>query len=198
MKKHLIAALASVAAATFSTAASATDFSFTGTFLTDDGKAAFDFSLASAATVTIQSFGYSGGVNAAGRTIAAGGFDGVFSLYDVSGQNIAYNDDGSAGTSDPLLSLSLAAGSYKVFLTQYDNFGPANLALPFVFDGQPAFRGGFVDFGGSQRNGSWAVDISNVTTAAVPEGATWAMMLVGFGAAGFALRSRRRVAVSFG
>ncbi|UAK24031.1 PEPxxWA-CTERM sorting domain-containing protein [Sphingomonas nostoxanthinifaciens] len=36
-----------------------------------------------------------------------------------------------------------------------------------------------------------------ITTAAVPEPASWALMLVGFGAAGTAMRSRRKLAVSF-
>ncbi len=42
---------------------------------------------------------------------------------------------------------------------------------------------------------------SNITFAAapdVPEPASWAMMLVGFGAIGAATRSRRKAAVSFG
>jgi len=36
------------------------------------------------------------------------------------------------------------------------------------------------------------------TITAVPEAATWAMMIVGFGAIGFGLRRRARTAVSFG
>jgi hypothetical protein len=36
------------------------------------------------------------------------------------------------------------------------------------------------------------------TLAAVPEPATWAMMIIGFGMAGTAMRTRRRVSVSFG
>jgi PEP-CTERM motif len=190
MKTFAIAALAGIAAASVPTMASAADFSFTGSFLTDDGKAAFTFNLAAASTVTIQSFGYLGGVNAAGQAIAAGGFDDVLSLYDSTSQNVINSDDA--------FTIALAAGSYKLFLTQYDNFGPANLALPFNFDGQPNFRGGFVDFDGSKRTGNWALDITGVTTAsAVPEASTWALMLVGFGMAGSALRARRRVSVSF-
>jgi len=37
-----------------------------------------------------------------------------------------------------------------------------------------------------------------VDVSAIPEPATWAMMLIGFGAIGGAMRSRRRVAVSYG
>lgn len=204
MKKFAIAALAGIAAASIPATASAADFSFTGSFLTDDAKAAFTFNLTTASTVTIQSFGYAGGVNGAGQTITAGGFDGVVSLYDSLSQNIAYGDDGitidpvTGAAGDPILTIDLAAGSYKLFLTQYDNFGPANLALPFNFEGQPDFRGGFVDFYGSKRTGNWALDINGVSIAtAVPESSTWALMLVGFGIAGYSLRARRRVTISF-
>lgn len=204
MKTLAIAALAGIAAASIPTTASAADFSFTGSFLTDDAKAAFTFNLTAAATVTIRSFGYAGGVNAAGQTVGSGGFDGVVSLYDSASQNIAYGDDGvtvdpiTGAAADPLLTIALAAGSYKLFLTQYDNFGPANLALPFNFEGQPLFRSGFVDFYGSKRMGNWALDITGVSAAAaVPEASTWALMLVGFGIAGYSLRARRRTSVSF-
>jgi hypothetical protein len=191
MKAFAIAALAGIAAASFPSTATAADFSFTGSFVTDDAKVAFTFDLATASTVTIQSFGYLGGVNAAGQTIAAGGFDDVFSLYDSASQNVIISDDS--------FTIALKSGSYKLFLTQYDNFGPANLTLPFIFEGQPNFAGGFVDFNGSQRTGNWALDITGVTTAsAVPEASTWGLMLVGFGMAGSALRARRRVSVSVG
>ena len=40
--------------------------------------------------------------------------------------------------------------------------------------------------------------IGDRPAGAVPEPATWALMLIGFGAIGAAMRSRRKVAVSFG
>lgn len=50
---------------------------------------------------------------------------------------------------------------------------------------------------GSIRLGSARLRIETAE-AAVPEPASWAMMLLGFGAAGLSMRSRRRVAVAFG
>ncbi|MBB6124472.1 PEPxxWA-CTERM sorting domain-containing protein [Sphingobium subterraneum] len=41
------------------------------------------------------------------------------------------------------------------------------------------------------------VRLGGISTAAVPEPTTWAMMLAGFGAMGVAMRRRRKVAVSF-
>jgi Ice-binding-like/PEP-CTERM motif len=56
--------------------------------------------------------------------------------------------------------------------------------------GQGALSSGATDFG---SNG-YAGDVS--LAGAVPEPSTWAMMLVGFGAAGFSMRSHRRVALA--
>ena len=190
-----------IAAALLATSASAADFSFTGNFALDNSKAAYSFTLASAATVTLTSLGYAGGTNAAGQTITRGGFDPVLSLYDASGSAVDFNDDGAGAPldsvtgvgGDSLLSLALGAGSYTVYLTQYSNFGPQTLPGFFAFDGQPSFRGGFVDFYGDQRNGSWALDLSgvdSVATAAVPEPAAWALMIAGFMIVGTAARRR--------
>lgn len=52
---------------------------------------------------------------------------------------------------------------------------------------------GFVANGSVVSNFDWHIDYS-----AAPEPASWAMMLGGFGLVGGALRSRRRVALSFG
>ena len=46
--------------------------------------------------------------------------------------------------------------------------------------------------GFSRGNGSYGGNATFIPTAAVPEPATWAMMLFGFGAMGFALRRRRQ------
>lgn len=177
--------IAAIAAATLvSTVASAASFS--GSFTRDDGKAGFFFYLKAPATVTIESTGN-----------AAGGFDPVLSLYDPSGFGIAFNDDQEAGISDPKLVENLSAGRHTVYLTQYDNFGPASLGLPFNFDGQPNFSGGFVDFYGTQRTGDWALSIDGAFKAgAVPEPASWVMLISGFGLVGASMRRRARRALA--
>jgi len=45
--------------------------------------------------------------------------------------------------------------------------------------------------GNSGGNGSYSVDLSFAPSAAVPEPATWAMMIIGFTGAGVAIRRRR-------
>lgn len=198
--------IAGIAAALLaSTAASAADFSFVGTFGLDSSKAAYSFTVGAPGTVTLATLGYAGGTNAAGATIAQGGFDPVLSLYGSDGFVIDYSDDGEGVAldsatgvgGDALLSLALGAGTYTVILSQYDNFGPAFLGgNTFAFEGQPNFRDGFVDFYGSQRNGGFALDILGVDGAsitAVPEASTWAMLVIGFGIVGAAARRRQAV-----
>jgi len=75
---------------------------------------------------------------------------------------------------------SLSGGSVAyglVDLDPFDNF----------YDFTQGLDGGLIDVG-----------TGPIVTPDVPEPASWAMMLVGFGAIGGALRARRKVAVSFG
>jgi len=167
----------------------ADNFSFTGSFAVDNDVQLFNFSVTSPSNVTLRTWSYAGGTNAAGQSIAAGGFDPILALFDSSGAFIpgAQNDDGVGVAVDPatitltdptgnafdtLLSISLAAGSYTVAVMQFDNFfrfpGPPG----FLEDGQGNFTakygcsaGQFCDFDGNNRDGHWAFDILNVNTA---------------------------------
>ncbi len=211
-----------MAAALWAGSASAADFSFTGTFTEDDDIALFAFTVGSPSTVTLQSLSYAGGTNAAGQTIAAGGFDPILALFDSAGNLIDQDDDGSSvvdpetGRSwDVFLQELLQPGSYTVAVTQYDNFANATLGAGFDRQGQGNFT---VNFGcpeaqpafndvsggtGCGRTANWAFDILGVQTAVipgtpgggggvVPEPSTWAMMLIGFALTGCALRRGRR------
>jgi hypothetical protein len=99
----------------------------------------------------------------------------------------------------------LNPGTYTVSVMQYDNFAGANLSDPFdragegnftanngCQDNQPAFND-VSGVAGCGRDSHWAFDILGVESAAqgVPEPTSWALMIAGFGLAGFALRSRR-------
>lgn len=193
------AALASVAALP----AAAADFSFSGS-LTDPNQALlFDFTVGANSTVTLRTYSYAGGTNAAGQTFAAGGFDPILALFDASGLLIDDNDDGTCAQvpADPstgncydtFLQLDLAPGQYTVAVTQYPNFAVG----PNLSDG---FENDATGFGG--RTPDFAFDVIGVDLAtgpggAVPEPASWAMMIGGFGLAGGALRRRREVRVTY-
>ncbi len=67
-----------------------------------------------------------------------------------------------------------------------------------VFSPSSNETGAFVDFLGTGSDGyTGSIQVASATVAAVPETATWAMMLVGMGVVGFALRQRARTTVAY-
>ena len=202
----------------FSSIAAANSFSFTGTFLQDDDMQIFLFS-APSNSVELRTWGYAGGVNANGDTIANGGFDPVLSLFDATGgfgplsPLIEVNDDGAANTdpatgnaSDSLL-FSITLDPLKIYalvLTQSDNLpNGGTFGDGFLHTGEGNFTaaefgcggGPFCQNGPFQRNGQWAVDITGVGSASVfgatatPEPASF--LLFGLGIGGLALGKKR-------
>ena len=170
-------------------AASASSFSFTGTFSADDQLELFQFT-APSNNVTLLTWGYAGGTNANSQVIPSGGFDPVLSLFDATGGLlstsllIATNDDGAGVATDPLtgnafdsllnLTALVAGNTYVLVLSQYDNLanGP-DYGAGFSQQGNGNFTPGefgcpgvsFCDATPAQRNGNWAVDITGVGTA---------------------------------
>jgi PEP-CTERM motif len=178
------------AAALCATAASADDFSFTGTLTQDDQVLIFNFVVGAPSLVTLNSLSYAGGTNANGQVIGSGGFDPILALFDSSGALINQDDDSddtidpSTGRSwDVFLQAMLDPGTYSVAIMEYDNFanGP-NLSDGFERTGQGNFTAspGFTscpaaqpafndvsDTAGCGRTGNWAFDILGVQSAVV-------------------------------
>jgi hypothetical protein len=200
--------------------ASANSFSFTGNFFQDDQLATFLFT-APSTSVTVRTWSYAGGTNAAGQLIAPGGFDPVLSVFDATGGLtptsllIGFNNDGAGvaadvGNSfDSLLSLTALSpgGTYALVLSQNDNLPSVTFGSGFLRVGQGNFTPSafgcvgisFCDSGFDQRDGSWAVDITGVGSASLagatttPEAASISLLAAGI--AGLAVL-RRRVAQS--
>src|SRR5689334_13237383 len=116
----------------FGGAALAADFSFTGNLADHNQVQLFNFSVAAPSTVTLRTYSYAGGVNAAGQTILRGGFDPILALFDSSGALINQNDDGgdplvpadavTGNHWDTFLTSNLTPGNYTVSVMQFDNF----------------------------------------------------------------------------
>jgi len=185
-----------------------TILSTTGTFAVDDAEQSFNFTLASAATVTMRTWSFGGGTNANGSVITTGGFAPVLSLFNASGSQplLAFDTGGTAPLAcgprnidpvtgfclDAYLNDFLSAGSYILVLTQFDNTpnGP-NLSDGFFEQGNGNFTGGpfFLNAGtGFQRTGDWAVDI---TTAPEPSTAALLIPILTLFVIAHAVRTRR-------
>lgn len=184
----------------FATPAMATDFSFVGSLADPNEVQLFEFFVPADSTVTLRTWSYAGGTNAAGDIIVRGGFDPILALFNSVGALIGQNDDGGLNVMadavtgqrfDTFFQQNLAAGNYTVSVMAFSNFANG----PNLSDG---FGGGgsFTDFVGDRRTNAWAFDILNVGEAVqvggVPEPATWAMLLLGFGFVGGAMRSAKR------
>jgi hypothetical protein len=196
MKRFLKAAIAAAVLATGSVSALAGNFSFRGNLVGDNDVQLFSFALASTSDVTLRTWSYAGGTNAAGDLIPAGGFDPIVSLFFGTGNPallIGANDDGTGVPVDPgtglaydslLESFSLPAGMYTVALSQFDNFanGPT-LGDGFLgYSGTPGFDG---------RTSAWALDILGADSASVPLPGTLALLMLGLAAAGVTRRRPR-------
>lgn len=117
--------------------------------------------------------------------------EGVFNLYDVP---IVFN--GIAGTGEIDFMSPVLGGGLTL-----DVEGVGGL----FFQGDPLFSGyedaptfvpgDYVGTDGVSGPTIYNISISNVS-AAVPEPATWAMMLLGFGAIGVSARRRRKAALA--
>lgn len=205
MKMTSIAILLALGAAL--APAGAANISYTGQFTNDNEVRLFNFTVGALSTVGLRTWSYAGGVNAAGQAIAAGGFDPIVALFDAAGELVGEQDDAGCGNVaadtvtrqcwDINYSIELAPGNYTVSLQQYNNYhAGTNLADGFYFqDAQyQTFRNGFVDEMDVRRNGTWALDLLNVSLPApaqVPEPAT---LLLTVGALAAMLATRRRKA----
>jgi hypothetical protein len=180
--------------------ANSASFSFTGLFFQDDNVRLYAFTLSSPGSVTLETWSYGGGTDAAGQMVPGGGFDTDLTLFSSSGSLVdltfagsgcppGHTDLATGLCGDSLLSQSLGAGKYIVALTEYPNTANGTtLSSGFLEDGQGNFTGpaicgtagSFLDLGCNQRNANFELDIVGAASATlVPEPAS--VVLFGFG-----------------
>ena len=199
---------------------SADTFYFSGVFQHDDDMRQFQFTIASASTITLQTWSYGGPLDPLTSDPLFGGFAPVLTVFDSLGNLAGGPDTGGVNGGSPpcatrgidpvtnfcldaLIQEPLGPGTYSLVLTEYDNLpSGTNFADGFDRTGQGDFTGSafgpgsgqFYDLNGNARTGRYVLTIDGVNTAqqvgAVPESST--LLLTVFGLAGaFGLRKRR-------
>lgn len=114
------------------------------------------------------------------RAFATQSFDPILSLFRASdGVRLAVNDD--FFDLESFISQNLAVGTYVINMTSYSNFPTGNLGDPYT-------NGSYYPNGGA-----YTIEATNAV-AGVPEPASWALLITGFGLVGATMR--RRVAVA--
>ena len=95
-----------------SSTVNASTMSQTGALADPTDTYQLQFNVGSTSTITLQTWGFGGGKNAAGNTILAGGFDPFISFFDASGNivDIGGDPNNPAATSDTLSNYSSFAG----------------------------------------------------------------------------------------
>ena len=120
-----------------------------------------------------------------------GGSDGFYAgfVFGCSTLMTSYNLGGAWGPATPFTNIM---SSNVTSSSSISGNAFANYSINFVAGqaGTVAFKLG----GGSGNNIGPVADNLNLSSTAVPEPATWAMMIIGFGAAGSMIRRRRMIA----
>jgi hypothetical protein len=176
---------------------SAETISYTGTLMSPEDTVLIDLTLVSAGSVTLQTYGFGGGTNAAGDAIPSGGFDPFVGLFSGTGSGAVFID----GTSDILTNYSpgcppagtitigsvpgqcgdvnlqftgLAAGVYTVLLSDAAYLPDA------LFEDSGVLGDGFVDLTGgafqtcddvgdcNSDTANWALDITTTGESTAP------------------------------
>jgi hypothetical protein len=173
--------------------------SYTGTLNSPEDTWETDATLSSAGTLTLQTWGFGGGTNAAGTVIPSGGFDPFVGVFDSSGDLIQGTSDALTNYSsftgcppaglvtigsvpdncgDITMSLALAPGTYTVLVSDA-------LYIPNAIFDSPSYGNlseGFTDFTAgifqtcadlndcNNDTANWALDVTTPTSvAATPE-----------------------------
>jgi hypothetical protein len=165
--------------------------SYTGTFSTPEDDWIIPITLTSSGNVTLQTYGFGGGTNAAGNVIPAGGFDPLVGLFEGTGDTALFLD----GTADNLSNYpsepsacppaglvtigsvpaqcgdvqltftGLAAGTYTVLLSD------ANYVPNAVYEVTGYLGDGFSDLTGGSLPFQTCYDLSDCNT----DTANWAL-----------------------
>jgi hypothetical protein len=162
------------------------------------GAALVALMAAGSANATLLTFTVTGSYSIAWQidsepTPSASGNGVAFVIFDVALERTAL------GIADFYFYNDAKGGGFEIYDYYSDNYlvltnGPQLYTGP---EAAPVFKLGTFDIADSGGAGKYSLNIAETVNAAVPEPATWAMFIGGFGVMGSAMRRRQRVNVSF-
>ncbi len=195
-----LGSLPAMASVTVSSVDGASPYGVPATFQFDGATPEYSGTLYtdSVGGVRAQPAGSTGGYAAVGPSndqssaiLNLSAFGAISSITFLWGSVDTYNTISVLGTG-----MTFGGGDEGVSPANGDQSNPnSNRLVTLTFTGADQWNVTGLEF--SSTGNAFEFDNVNVTTAAVPEPASWALMLGGFGAIGGALRSRRKSAVSF-
>jgi PEP-CTERM motif-containing protein len=178
-----------------------------GTFANQAEVFEATFSLSSASKLTIFTTSYGGGNNLSGAASTAGGFQPMITLFTGTGNYVTGQQVTSPiAQTDPVTKLALdqylfdanvGPGNYIAVLTDWLNQQPpsaTNLSDGFVSLGSGGST--FVDEQFNTRTANYALNLSATPLggeSAVPEPATFGLILPALAGAAFFLRNKKKV-----
>ena len=166
-------------------------FSYSGAAFGNSAKATGSFDIADAALASVNhgfTLGYGSVSNLTMTVSEAGAGNGIFDTKSFA--TFLFWAPSQLDFTKQLVGQSLADG------TRFGQLGQAGLAGDFnLFSGVSHTPTGYSTFtlGADRGLGAKMALTSLMVSGAVPEPASWAMMIVGVGAIGFALRRRSKV-----
>ncbi len=153
---------------------SASTYSTSGTFLADNSSFIYSFNVTSPQSYTFST-----------SSFAMGGFVPDLTLFTASGTVLG--SDGADGPcitaatchDDASLSMSLGAGSYLLYLTEFPNEANGNLSDGFTFGSDPTATGDVCGVAGgmflqtdtsscSQRTANYTLNVTNASPTPEP------------------------------
>lgn len=154
-------------------------------------------SAAGAATVL---FNFEGGSRSFSFTLEQGQIPNSSTTFAGSNRvgftNVAGTFTGVSGSTNVASSITFGTGAFGALGLSATGFGFGSFAGPRLFNGSttsPIFNLGTFSLGQVMTGagtGGGRLTISEAPVSAVPEPATWAMMILGFGMVGYSMRRR--------
>lgn len=180
--KNLITALSGVLTLTVAVPASGAVY----TFSTSIGTGSASGSITTDGTIGILS-----GANIRAFNILINNGTGTFTVTNANGQVQTGGDALTATSTGLFFNYNFGGGDYALFQNPHTGSGFNYFCLQTSGCYSPATPGMGVRVSGARLNSALTGNLQFATAAAVPEPASWALMMLGFGIIGFALRRRQ-------